>query len=31
VRESCEVALDMYEYETSGSFQYADGLLSPPA
>ncbi|OZJ05697.1 hypothetical protein BZG36_01417 [Bifiguratus adelaidae] len=26
VRESCEVALDMYEYETSGAFQYADGL-----
>ncbi|KAF7731016.1 hypothetical protein EC973_001062 [Apophysomyces ossiformis] len=26
VRESCVVALDMYEYETSGDFQYADGL-----
>ena len=26
VRESCEVALDMYEWETSGAFQYADGL-----
>jgi len=26
VKESCEVALDMYEYETSGAFQYADGL-----
>ncbi|KAL0084836.1 armadillo-type protein [Phycomyces blakesleeanus] len=26
VRESCVVALDMYEYETSGAFQYADGL-----
>ncbi|KAJ8278344.1 hypothetical protein GJAV_G00086610 [Gymnothorax javanicus] len=27
VKESCEVALDMYEYENSGQFQYADGLL----
>ncbi|XP_064186174.1 deoxyhypusine hydroxylase [Anguilla rostrata] len=26
VKESCEVALDMYEYENSGQFQYADGL-----
>ena len=26
VRESCEVALDMYEWETSNTFQYADGL-----
>ncbi|XP_066551902.1 deoxyhypusine hydroxylase [Amia ocellicauda] len=26
VHESCEVALDMYEYENSGQFQYADGL-----
>ncbi|KAM8925764.1 deoxyhypusine hydroxylase isoform 2-T4 [Lycaon pictus] len=26
VRESCEVALDMYEYETGPAFQYADGL-----
>lgn len=26
VRESCEVALDMYDYENSGAFQYADGL-----
>ena len=26
VRESCEVALDMYEYETGSTFQYADGL-----
>ncbi|KAG9471680.1 hypothetical protein GDO78_013795 [Eleutherodactylus coqui] len=26
VRESCEVALDMYDYEKSGDFQYADGL-----
>ena len=24
VRESCEVALDMYEYEKSGAFQYAN-------
>ncbi|KAM5230472.1 deoxyhypusine hydroxylase isoform 2-T3 [Hipposideros larvatus] len=32
VRESCEVALDMYEYETGPAFQYADGLeqLRPP-
>ncbi|XP_060738226.1 deoxyhypusine hydroxylase [Tachysurus vachellii] len=27
VKESCEVALDMLEYEKSGQFQYADGLL----
>ena len=26
VRESCEVALDMCEYECDGVFQYADGL-----
>lgn len=26
VRESCEVALDMYAYENSDDFQYADGL-----
>ncbi|KAF9995414.1 deoxyhypusine hydroxylase [Entomortierella chlamydospora] len=26
VRESCIVALDMYEYENSGQLQYADGL-----
>lgn len=26
VRESCEVALDMYEYETGPAFQYANGL-----
>lgn len=26
VRESCQVALDMYEYENSAQFQYADGL-----
>lgn len=26
VRESCEVALDMYEYENGSQFQYADGL-----
>nr|XP_033811753.1 deoxyhypusine hydroxylase [Geotrypetes seraphini] len=26
VRESCEVALDMYDYENSTEFQYADGL-----
>lgn len=26
VRESCEVALDMCDYESSGQFQYADGL-----
>ena len=24
VRESCEVALDMYKYEKSGAFQYAN-------
>lgn len=27
VKESCEVALDMLEYENSGQFQYADGLM----
>ncbi|CAL8395649.1 unnamed protein product [Boreogadus saida] len=27
VKESCEVALDMLEYESSGQFQYADGLV----
>ncbi|KZV95504.1 ARM repeat-containing protein [Exidia glandulosa HHB12029] len=26
VRESCVVALDMYEYENSTQFQYADGI-----
>ncbi|XP_074834370.1 deoxyhypusine hydroxylase [Carettochelys insculpta] len=26
VRESCEVALDMYDYANSSEFQYADGL-----
>ncbi|XP_045400669.1 deoxyhypusine hydroxylase [Lemur catta] len=26
VRESCEVALDMYEHENAAAFQYADGL-----
>lgn len=26
VRESCEVALDMYEYENGPQFQYANGL-----
>lgn len=32
VRESCEVALDMYEYENGQGFQYADALerLRPP-
>lgn len=27
VKESCEVALDMCEYENSPEFQYADGLV----
>jgi len=27
VRESCEVALDIVDYEKSNEFQYADGLL----
>uniref|UniRef100_G3NBC6 Deoxyhypusine hydroxylase n=1 Tax=Gasterosteus aculeatus TaxID=69293 RepID=G3NBC6_GASAC len=27
VKESCEVALDMLEYENTEQFQYADGLL----
>ncbi|XP_065556055.1 deoxyhypusine hydroxylase [Lathamus discolor] len=26
VRESCEVALDMFEYQSGDQFQYADGL-----
>ncbi|KAA1469917.1 deoxyhypusine hydroxylase [Dentipellis sp. KUC8613] len=26
VKESCQVALDMFEYENSDQFQYADGL-----
>jgi len=28
VKESCEVALDMCEYESSGQFQYADTMLN---
>ncbi|KAK4052050.1 deoxyhypusine hydroxylase [Microbotryomycetes sp. JL201] len=28
VRESCEVALDMFEYERSGDFQYAQPLVA---
>ncbi|KAG2125696.1 ARM repeat-containing protein [Suillus clintonianus] len=28
VRESCQVAIDMWEYENSGQFQYANGLES---
>ncbi|KAI0926845.1 deoxyhypusine hydroxylase [Taiwanofungus camphoratus] len=28
VRESCQVAIDMWEYENSGEFQYANGLDS---
>ncbi|KAJ3509529.1 hypothetical protein NLJ89_g5182 [Agrocybe chaxingu] len=27
VRESCQVAMDMWEYENSGEFQYANGLI----
>jgi deoxyhypusine monooxygenase len=27
VKESCEVALDITDYETSNEFQYANGLL----
>ncbi|KAI8377281.1 armadillo-type protein [Blakeslea trispora] len=30
VRDSCVVALDMYEYETSGQLQYANGLEAQP-
>jgi len=26
VRESCQIAMDMYEYENSNQFQYANGL-----
>jgi len=26
VKESCQVAIDMWEYENSGEFQYANGL-----
>ncbi|XP_006462760.1 hypothetical protein AGABI2DRAFT_186631 [Agaricus bisporus var. bisporus H97] len=28
VRESCQVAIDMWEYENSGDFQYANGLMA---
>jgi deoxyhypusine monooxygenase len=28
VRESCQVAVDMWEYENSNQFQYADGLTA---
>ena len=28
VKESCEVALDITDYEKSNEFQYANGLLS---
>ncbi|KAG2102192.1 ARM repeat-containing protein [Suillus discolor] len=28
VRESCQIAVDMWEYENSGQFQYANGLES---
>lgn len=28
VRESCQVAMDMWEYENSNEFQYADGLMT---
>ncbi|THV03892.1 deoxyhypusine hydroxylase [Dendrothele bispora CBS 962.96] len=31
VKESCQVALDMYEYENSGEFQYANGLEATSA
>lgn len=31
VKESCQVALDMLEYENSQQFQYADALLRLPA
>ncbi|KDQ62497.1 hypothetical protein JAAARDRAFT_30394 [Jaapia argillacea MUCL 33604] len=30
VRESCQVAIDMWEYENSNQFQYADGLEKSP-
>ncbi|RDX48220.1 ARM repeat-containing protein [Polyporus arcularius HHB13444] len=30
VRESCQVAIDMWEYENSDQFQYANGLESAP-
>lgn len=31
VKESCQVAVDMWEYENSDQFQYADGLNKAPA
>ncbi|EIM86033.1 deoxyhypusine hydroxylase [Stereum hirsutum FP-91666 SS1] len=31
VQQSCQVALDMYEYENSGEFQYANALEQPLA
>ncbi|KAH9480274.1 deoxyhypusine hydroxylase [Psilocybe cubensis] len=30
VRESCQVAIDMWEHENSGEFQYANALTSTP-
>jgi len=30
VQESCQVAIDMWEYENSGQFQYANGLEELP-
>ncbi|CAK5279908.1 unnamed protein product [Mycena citricolor] len=31
VRQSCEVAIDMWEHENSGEFQYANALSAQPA
>ncbi|KAF9267333.1 Deoxyhypusine hydroxylase [Marasmius fiardii PR-910] len=31
VRESCQVAIDMWEHENSGEFQYANGFETTPA
>jgi len=31
VRESCQIAIDMWEYENSDEFQYANGLIRDPS
>jgi deoxyhypusine monooxygenase len=31
VKESCQIAVDMWEYENSDEFQYADGLNKAPS
>ena len=31
VKESCQIAVDMWEYENSGEFQYANGVVGVEA